>query len=235
MKKRLEINGLIIVFALVLIVIFPSLFFRSGRIVYYDEVAEVFGVAFILLGQLLRVSARGYKAEHSLQGESLIQGGPYSLVRNPMYLGILLIGLGIMLMLFKWWVAGVFLAVFILRYVLLIFKEENKLLSLFPKEYPRYKRRVPRLLPSPVALLQRDAREYLPLKLSWLKKEIGTILAVLLLTLLLESWKDIKNEGLKIYLKETAGMFLVIALFICLVWYLGRRTGASKENVSAKG
>jgi protein-S-isoprenylcysteine O-methyltransferase Ste14 len=235
MKKRLEINGLIIVLALMLIMIFPAWFFRNGGIVYYDEVSEIFGVAFILLGQLFRASARGYKAEHSRQGESLIQGGPYALVRNPMYLGILLIGLGIVLMLFKWWVAGVFLAVFILRYVWLVFKEEDKLLRFFPKEYPRYKSCVPRLLPSPAALLHRDVREYLPLKLSWLKKEIGTILAVLLLTLLLESWKDIKNEGLKIYLQETAGMFLVIVLFICLAWYLGRRTGASKENVSAKG
>ncbi|MEI6631739.1 MAG: isoprenylcysteine carboxylmethyltransferase family protein, partial [bacterium] len=197
MKKRLEINGIIIVSALILIMIFPALFFRNNKIAYYDEIAEIFGVAFILLGQLFRTSARGYKAEHSRQGESLISSGPYSLVRNPMYLGILLIGLGIVLVLFKWWVAGIFLLIFILRYVLLIFKEEKKLLKIFPEDYLHYQLRVPRLWPSPTTLLQRDIREYLPLKSSWLKKEIGTILAVLLLTLLLESWADIKTEGLR--------------------------------------
>ncbi len=185
-------------------------------------------MAFILLGQLFRASARGYKSEHSGEGTLLIQGGPYSLVRNPMYLGILLIGLGIVLMFFRWWVAGVFLFIFILRYVLLIFKEEKKLLKIFPEEYPSYQLQVPRLLPSAEALLQKDIKAYLPLKPSWLKKEIGTILAVLLFTLLLESWEDIKLEGLRIYLKEAIGIFLVIIFFVYLTAYLERRTVAEK-------
>ena len=232
MKKRLGINGVIIVAALALALVFPTLFFRDSTAVYYDEVAEVFGVAFILLGQLLRTSARGYKSEHSRQGESLISSGPYSLVRNPMYLGILLIGLGIVLMLFRWWVAAVFIAVFILRYVLLIFTEEKKLLKIFPQEYPAYKMRVPRLWPSPHSLFQRDLTEYLPLRLSWIKREIGTILAVLLLTLVLESWEDIKQEGLRAYFKAGAGLLLVLALFIWLSIYLMKRTDGLRQDVS---
>jgi len=228
MKKRLGINGVIIVLALALILIFPTLFFRSSNGIYYDEIAEIFGIAFILLGQLLRTSARGYKAEHSRQGESLIISGPYSLARNPMYLGILLIGLGIVLVLFQWWVAGVFLLIFILRYVLLIFKEEKKLLKIFPEEYTAYQLQVPRLWPLPADLLERDIAQYLPLRISWLKREIGTIIAVLLLTLLLESWEDIKSEGVKAYLKEGVGLLLVILFFICLVWYLSKKTDASK-------
>ena len=235
MKKRLEINGIIIFVVFLLLIIFPTLFFRSGKSIFYDEIAEVFGMAFILLGQLFRTSARGYKSEYSGEGTFLIQAGPYSLVRNPMYLGILLIGLGIVLMLFKWWVASVFLFIFILRYVLLIFKEEKKLLKIFPEEYPRYQLQVPRLLPSVEALLQNDIKIYLPLKPSWLRKEIGTILAVLLFTLLLESWEDMKLVGLRIYLKEMIGIFLVITLFVYLSAYLTRRTVAEKQGRSAKG
>jgi hydrogenase maturation factor HypF (carbamoyltransferase family) len=77
-----------------------------------DDTMEIFGIALILLGQIFRVSGRGYKAEQSQQGQVLIEGGPYILVRNPMYLGILLIGLGIVLMLFNWWVICFFIIFF---------------------------------------------------------------------------------------------------------------------------
>jgi protein-S-isoprenylcysteine O-methyltransferase Ste14 len=210
--------------ALLLIVVFPAIFLRPVKTGSWDEAAEIFGVTFILLGQLFRTSGRGYKSEHSREGQALIQGGPYNLVRNPMYLGILLIGLGIVLMLFEWWVVGIFLAVFITRYILLIFKEEKKLLALFPQDYPVYCRRVPRFLPSPNVLLESDIGAYLPLRPAWIKKEIGTVLAVLLVTLLLESWEDIQSEGVRVYLKESAGMFIIILLFVGLGIYLSRRT-----------
>jgi len=132
MKKRLKINGVIMFLAAVIVAVFPAMFFRRVNIGLWNEVAEVFGLALILLGQLIRISARGYKSENSGEGKALITNGPYSLVRNPMYLGVLLIGLGVVLMLFKLWVVLVFLAVFIIRYFLLIFKEEKKLAVLFP-------------------------------------------------------------------------------------------------------
>ncbi len=153
-----------------MIVLFPSFFFRHQRLGSLEEIAEIFGIALILFGQLIRTSARGYKSEQSQNGHALIQGGPYSLVRNPMYLGILLIGLGIALMLFQWWAMAVFLIVFIVRYLLLIFKEEKKLLEVFSGQYKIYQGKVPRLIPPLTMLLQADISEYLPLKLSWLKK-----------------------------------------------------------------
>lgn len=182
--------------AFLLILFFPAVFFHQGKMPAVNAALGVVGIAFILLGQIIRVSSRGYKSEHSHNGNALIQGGPYALVRNPMYLGILFIGFGIVAMLFKWWVAGIFLAVFIIRYILLIFKEEEKLKAAFPREYPEYRKRVPRLLPSLPVLLQKDIRAILPLKLSWVRKEIGSILAVLILVLLAASWQEIKSRGL---------------------------------------
>ena len=193
MKRRLKINGFIMSIAVFAIAFFPALFFRRASPDYLESLTEITGVALILLGQILRVSGRGYKSEHSGNGHSLIRSGPYMLVRNPMYLGILLIGLGIVAMLFQWWVLCIFLPVFTIRYLLLIFKEEKKLAALFPVAYPVYQRSVPRLLPSLSVIATKDVGEYLPLKLSWLKKELGSMLAVLLITLLLESWEEIKN------------------------------------------
>ena len=235
MKKRLKINGIIMFLAAVVVVAFPTVFFRIESFNKWDRFAEIFGVAFILLGQLIRVSARGYKAENSKEGLALITGGPYSLVRNPMYLGILLIGLGVVLMLFEWWIVIVFLVIFIIRYLSLIFKEEKKLMILFPKDYLIYCKKVThRIRPSMRDLLERDVSEYLPLKIVWFKKEIGSILAVLLITLLVESWEDIRGMGIRFYLREVTGIFVIILLFVGLVWYLSLRKPRSEEYAADK-
>jgi len=233
-KRRLKINGVIMFMVILSIAFFPTIFFRNKRNDFLDQIMEIFGVALILLGQIFRVSGRGYKSEYSKDGHSLIQGGPYAACRNPMYLGILLIGLGVVAMLFKWWVVCIFLLVFIVRYLLLIFKEEKKLKATFPLDYPDYQQRVPRILPSWTLLLQKDISEYLPLKLSWLKKEIGSILAVLLIAVFLESWEDIKNKGIAIYFKEAIVYLAIIILFICVVIYLSRRTASLEKDVSDK-
>ena len=215
------------------IVLFPKTFFRKADVYLSDGAVELLGIAFILLGQIFRASARGYKSEHSQEGRVLIQEGPYALVRNPMYLGILLIGLGIVLVLFEWWAVFIFLLVFTIRYISLIFKEEQNLMILFPQAYPDYCKKVPRILPSLAMLSQKDISEYLPLKLSWVKKEIGSILAVLLITIFAESFEEIKSRGVKMYVVEMLEIVLVIALFIYLVYYLSRRTNNVKKGVSA--
>jgi len=234
MKRRLKINGFIMVTVLLPVALFPSVFARHNPASFLDEIVEIFGVAFILLGQIVRASARGYKSEHSQNGRSLIQGGPYALVRNPMYLGILLIGLGIVLMLFKWWVMCIFLLIFTIRYIVLIFKEEKRLRVLFPLAYKDYCTKVPRILPSPAMLLKMDIGRYLPLKLPWLKREMGSILAVLFIPLFVESWEDIRAEGLRVYLKEAALISATIILFIGLVIYLNKRTAGWGKNASNK-
>lgn len=227
MKKRLKINGIIMFAAFILVAAFPAIFFRQGAksVTFWSQIAEMFGVASILLGQLLRVSSRGFKAENSRNGDVLIETGPYSLVRNPMYLGIFLIGLGVVLILFRWWALVLFTVIFAIRYILLMFKEEHKLTALFPEAYLAYCKKVPqRVRPSLRALFYRDISEYLPVRIAWIRKEIGTILAVLLSVLLIESWLDIKSRGVNLYLEESTGVFIIITLFLCLIGYLNWRT-----------
>jgi protein-S-isoprenylcysteine O-methyltransferase Ste14 len=231
-KKRLKINGIIMGCAALVIVFFPRLFLRDYSSGNHEIVMEALGFALILLGQIIRVSARGYKAEHSRDSQALIQGGPYQVVRNPMYLGIFLIGLGVVLAVFKWWAAVVFIAVFIIRYVLLIYTEEKKLGAMFPRSYPEYCRKVPRIFPSLSSLINLDIIEYLPIKIIWFKKEIGSILTLLLLTLLVESWGDIVKEGFRIYLQQSVWIFLTFVLFIIFVVLLSKRTSRKNEASS---
>lgn len=225
MKKRLKVNGVIIFSATCIALAFPKIFFRPDSIGVFNDFSEVFGFAFILFGLLLRISARGYKSEHSEDGHILVLDGPYSLVRNPMYLGISMIGIGVVLVLFQWWAGIVFIFIFVVRYVLLIFKEEKHLVSQFGEVYKNYMELTPRLLPRLEAIVTREIREILPLKLSWVRKEIGSVAVFILGILVIESWQDIYREGPKVYLKEFIAFFLILGLFSLIVIYLGRGYG----------
>jgi protein-S-isoprenylcysteine O-methyltransferase Ste14 len=224
LKNRLKINGVIMAGAALVIAFFPRFFLRVYSGSAGEEFLEALGFALILLGQIIRVSARGYKAEHSRDSQALIQGGPYQVVRNPMYLGIFLIGLGVVLAVFRWWASVVFIAIFIIRYILLIYKEEKKLGVMFPQAYLEYCRKVPRIFPALSSIIKLDIVEYLPIRIAWFKKEIGSILTLLLLTLLVESWEDIAAEGLRVYLQQSVWLFLTFVLFVILVVLLSKRT-----------
>jgi len=228
MKKRIKINGVIIFLIVVFIAFFPKAFFRDRVSVAVNGVTAVLGIALVLLGQIMRISARGYKSENSREGNALVKDGPYAFVRNPMYLGILLIGLGIVLIFFKPWVVAAFLLIFIARYLALIFQEEKKLLAVFPAEYKDYQNKVPRLFPSLKSFFSQDISACMPLKWSWVSKEINSVLPVLFFTLLVQLWLDIRAGGLRFYLKEAASIALTIAVFIGLVVYLNKKTNAAR-------
>jgi len=233
MKRRLKINGIVMFLATVILAIFPAFFFRRDNFGAFNVVAEIFGISFIFLGQLLRVSARGFKSDNSENGFGLVKAGPYSLVRNPMYLGIILIGFGVVLMLFRLWVVIIFLCFFTVRYILLIYNEEKKLKLLFPEEYANYCKEVPhRLFPLPDDLLERNIYEYLPLKLKWVKKELGSIAGVLTLVILVEAWEDLRYGGLQAYFMELTSLAATFILFICLAVYL--ISFSSNQNATDK-
>ncbi len=233
MKLRLKINGLLMFLATCLALIFPKFFSRPDSLSPLSSLLEVFGFAMVLFGLLLRVCARGYKSESSKEGYCLVSGGPYKLVRNPMYLGIAMIGLGVVLILFKLWVNVVFILIFFARYIKLIFKEEKRLIGIFGKDYQDYMKSTPRILPKISALLNEDIRDVLPLKLSWIKKEIGSVIGFILGILIIESWEDISKEGLSGYGREFMSFALLLSVFFILALYLNKngRQKAKGANV----
>lgn len=104
------------------------------------------GVVFSLLGELIRVWAAG--TIH--KDDTIAEAGPYGLVRNPLYLGSLLIAVGVAVMSGIGWKAWiVILVLFLLFHMAAILYEEEFLKEKFGAPYELYLTRVPRLIPMP--------------------------------------------------------------------------------------
>lgn len=97
------------------------------------------------------LAIRAWAAGHLAKNQQLATGGPYAWVRNPLYIGTLLVAASLVIAARRWDLAMLFAAVFGLVYLPVIELEEQHLRSLFP-QYADYARRVRKLLPgSPAA------------------------------------------------------------------------------------
>ena len=133
---------------------------------YADAVARlrvpcgfVLLVAFALLSQpsiesieiglpiaILGLSLRAWATGHLAKNQTLATSGPYSYIRNPLYVGTLIVAAGIVIACRNWILAAIFALVFLLVYLPVIELEEQHLRKIFP-EYAAYATRVHRLLP----------------------------------------------------------------------------------------
>ena len=104
--------------------------------------AILWSLALVLPGLWLR----GYAAGYVKKNRELTQTGPYAHVRNPLYLGSMLIAFGFALALLSWPVALVLAIGFLIIYVPVIASEERFLRATFP-DFEAYCARVPRLIP----------------------------------------------------------------------------------------
>ncbi|MDI6758843.1 MAG: methyltransferase, partial [Candidatus Omnitrophota bacterium] len=127
MKKRIRIQGMLIFLAVVLTISIPKFVFPYWKEEPLEEFLDVLGVGIVLFGFLFRIAARGYKEEKSFGGKNLVKDGPYYLMRNPMYFGTSLIGIGITIALFKLWIILLFLIICFLIYIPQVKKEEDLL------------------------------------------------------------------------------------------------------------
>jgi protein-S-isoprenylcysteine O-methyltransferase Ste14 len=100
------------------------------------------GIPVSIVGLMIRAWAAGHLAKNS----QLATGGPYRYVRNPLYVGTLLVAAGLVLATRRVELAILFGLVFALVYLPVIQNEEQHLRKIFPS-YAQYAERVPALLP----------------------------------------------------------------------------------------
>ncbi|MDF1634175.1 protein-S-isoprenylcysteine O-methyltransferase [Mycoplana sp. MJR14] len=77
----------------------------------------------------------------------LVSGGPYSLVRHPMYTSFLMMAVGQALLLANWFVGLAGLLGFALLFFLRVDKEERMMLDTFGTDYRDYMDRTKRIIP----------------------------------------------------------------------------------------
>lgn len=117
-----------------------------------DAVAAAIGAALVLYAWNLTawsfLSWRSVFFGHGVQeNQELVTSGAYGLVRHPIYLGVMLIWLGLSVA-FLSPVAFIITAVYVVPiYILYMLSEERMMKEEFGDVYARYCRRVPMLLP----------------------------------------------------------------------------------------
>ncbi|MGD2295624.1 MAG: isoprenylcysteine carboxylmethyltransferase family protein [Candidatus Aminicenantes bacterium] len=105
----------------------------------------ILGLVLTDVGLLLRLWACG----HLRKEKELTTSGPYRYTRNPLYLGNLIIGLGVVAGSYSGWVALIVALYFLVFYPVIILEEKKKMQKLFPEEYGEYSQKVPLFLPNP--------------------------------------------------------------------------------------
>jgi protein-S-isoprenylcysteine O-methyltransferase Ste14 len=103
----------------------------------------VVGGLLALLGESLRIWASG----HIAKTEELATGGPYAHTRNPLYVGSLLVGLGVAVAVSSLWAALVAVLYFAAFYPSVIREEAAFLRDRFGAPYDEWARAVPVFLP----------------------------------------------------------------------------------------
>jgi protein-S-isoprenylcysteine O-methyltransferase Ste14 len=150
------------------------------------------GFPLVILGEFIRlwgvaIAGSETRTTGPVGGTFLITGGPFSYVRNPLYLGNMLMYLGAAVMsnaLFPWLAFGTLLY-FLFQYSLIVSLEEEYLIRAFGEQYTRYRREVARFLPRFTPYRAEDHEEP---ELDWKRgfiSEKRTLQAIALLTALL--------------------------------------------------
>lgn len=118
-----------------------------------DAMLDVLGVLVALAGQALRFYTLGQVPEgtsgqgNQLEAVTLNTRGPYSHVRNPLYVGNFGICFGLILIANDLWVGLIALAFFFGEYFFIIRAEENFLRGRFGEKFDEFCARVPRWIP----------------------------------------------------------------------------------------
>jgi protein-S-isoprenylcysteine O-methyltransferase Ste14 len=164
------------------------------------------GVLVVALGEAVRLWAVHHigviSRTRSDRLGPLIDSGPFARVRNPLYLGNMLLWLGFALSARLLWLAPVIVLLLAFEYHAIVRWEEALLTARIGASYRRYMERVPRWIPRPGALPSGVQRDSSTRVFSWgesLYSERGTLIAILVgygLLALKAYWLGTRGSGL---------------------------------------
>lgn len=140
-----------VIVALIALVFYQPEYFYLNKALRYLFYA--IGILSVIKGEFLRIWANGHAGfithsrSRTLRAKALVTTGPYAVIRNPLYAGNFLIGLGFSLLTLTWWLIILYVVFFTIEYGFIILAEEKYLRSTFPEEFEKYYASVPRIIP----------------------------------------------------------------------------------------
>ena len=147
-------------------------------------------IPLLFAGQSLRFWAAGFIPKYRtlvLDAPNLVTGGPYAWIRNPLYAGNGIMGLGWTLMVgWKWAVSFALIYLTLYSFTIIPF-EEKFLLERFGDEYASYKKNTPSLFPAISDFTPRAERSRagFDAKKSWFMERHSLVMNVVVTALIL--------------------------------------------------
>lgn len=150
----------------------------GGLVAIFGELLRFWGVAYA--GALTRVTG-------NVGAPQLVVAGPFAYMRNPLYVGnmLLYIGVGVMSNALVPWLVLAAAIFFFIQYRMIVSLEEEFLAKTFPKEFASYVRNVPRFVPRMIPYWSEAQAEQKPDWNAALKSERRTLQAIALVTIIL--------------------------------------------------
>ena len=186
------------------------------------------GMIIVLLGEAVRLVTIGFEYIHRGGKEGrvyagrLVQGGVFGLVRNPMYIGNVLIAVGMTMFLRSPLGYVILIPLFLFLYQALIAAEEAYLRDRFGIDYENYCANVNRFAPR----LDRIPQAFTGMRFDWrrsLRKDLGTVVGLMMGLILIPIWRTYLLYGwsvtgstisfpLKLSLALTLGYLILLRL-----------------------
>jgi protein-S-isoprenylcysteine O-methyltransferase Ste14 len=194
---------------------------------------DILGAAIAFSGQALRAVViglayieRGGKNK-KIYASKLVQNGIFAHSRNPLYVGNLLIIVGLTVIHNGTWMYAIVLPFFFFVYMAIVAAEERFLHREFGAEYDEYCRRVPRFIPR-LAGLGSTLRS---MTFDWkrlVRKEYGTFFSTITGVLGLLVWEKIAMLGYSGALVEvrTIGLLWIVCILAYLTARILKKTGS---------
>jgi len=173
-------NALFPVVLLALIIAFPPKYPRGNE--RLDNLLDIAGVLVALAGQALRIAVIGYVyiarggRNRQVYADGLVTEGFFAHSRNPLYLGNILVLMGLFVVHDNPWVYLIGVPFFLVGYAAIVAAEETYLRGKFGPGYDAYAAAVPRWIPRPRGL----ARSLDGIRFNWRRvilKEYGSTFA----------------------------------------------------------
>ncbi len=136
---------------LIVIVLFFFKPFNFGAEI--NLLMTITGIIISFTGELIRVFSVGFSyfgtsgRENYLRAENLNISGIYSIVRNPLYIGNVLMFSGLLIVYLNFYALTLFISFLILQYYFIIQSEENYLRGIYKEAYTVYCKNTNSILP----------------------------------------------------------------------------------------